>query len=67
MLATIVTPSINTAQLFALIAAIIFVIAFLSGILTRTGTTNAGYSYIGGWLTTAGFVFIALALLWGIH
>jgi hypothetical protein len=66
MLATIVTPSINTAQLFALIAAIIFVIAFLSGIFTRAGT-YAGYNYIGGWLSTAGFVFIALALLWGIH
>jgi hypothetical protein len=66
MLDTIVTPSINTAQLFALIAAIIFIVAFLSGIFTRTGTPNAGYNYVGGWLTTAGFVFVALALLWGI-
>jgi hypothetical protein len=66
MLETIVTPSLNTAQLFALIAAILFIVAFLSGIFTRAGTPNAGYNYIGNWLSVAGFVFVALALLFGI-
>ena len=65
MLSTIVTPSVNTAQLFALIAVIVFIIAFVSGVFTREGTPNAGYHYVGSWLTIAGFIFISLALLWG--
>lgn len=64
-LATIVTPSINTSQLFALIAVIIFIVALLAGLFTREGTPNAGYHYVGGGLLTAGFIFLSLALLWG--
>ena len=65
MLSTIVTPSANTSQLFALIAVILFIVAFLAGVFTREGSPSVGYHYVGGWLTTAGFVFVALALLWG--
>jgi hypothetical protein len=66
MLATVVTSSVNAAQLCALIAAILFIIAFAAGLFTRAGTPNASYNYVGGWIVIAGFIFVALALLWGL-
>lgn len=65
LLASIVTPSINAAQLCALIAAIIFIIAFIASFVTRTGTPNTQYNYVGSWLVVGGLIFVALSLLWG--
>jgi hypothetical protein len=65
MLATIVTASQNGAQLCALIAAIVFIVAFAAHAVTRTGGGYEGHNYIGSWLVVAGLVFVALSLLWG--
>jgi hypothetical protein len=54
-LATIVTPSVNTEQLLALIALIVFIVAALVAVTTRT------YYAV---LISAGLALLAGAILW---
>jgi hypothetical protein len=54
-IATIVTPSANTEQLFALIALIVFIVAALVAVTTRT------YYAV---LISAGLALLAAAILW---
>jgi hypothetical protein len=54
-LATIVTPSVNAEQLLALIALIVFIVAALVAMTTRT------YYAV---LTSAGLALLAAAILW---
>jgi hypothetical protein len=54
-LATIVTPSANTEQLLALIALIVFIVAALAAVGTRT--------YYGA-LISIGLALLAGAILW---
>jgi hypothetical protein len=55
LLATIVTPSVNTEQLLALIALIVFIVAALVAVSTRT------YYAV---LISAGLALLAAAILW---
>jgi hypothetical protein len=54
-LATMVTPSANTEQVFALIALIVFILAAVVAVTTRT------YYAV---LISAGLALIAAAILW---
>jgi hypothetical protein len=54
-LATIVTPSVNTEQLLALIALIVFIVAALVAASTRTFYAA---------LMSAGLALLAAAILW---
>jgi hypothetical protein len=54
-LATIVTPSAHTEQLLALIALIVFIVAALVAVTTRT------YYAV---LISAGLALLAAAILW---
>jgi hypothetical protein len=54
-LATIVTPSVNTEQLMALIALIVFIVAALVAVGTRT------YYAV---LISAGLALLSAAILW---
>lgn len=57
MISTIVTPSINAAQVFALIAVIIFLIAAFLTYPVKTWW---------GTLVCLGLAFASAALLWGL-
>lgn len=54
-MATIVTPSANTEQVFALIALIVFIVAAVAAVMTRT------YYAV---LISAGLALLAASLLW---
>ena len=56
LISTIVTPSINTLQVFALIALIVFIVAAIAAVMTRTFYAA---------LMAAGLAFLAAAVLFG--
>jgi hypothetical protein len=69
MLSTIVTASTNAAQLWFLIAIIIFAIALIASIFggyaagPEPGARRVGPGAVGGWLVIAGFLCVAIGLL----
>jgi hypothetical protein len=60
MISTIVTASTNAAQLWFLVAAIIFIVSIIAGFATRT---NEAYAWAGGLVLSLGLAAIALGLL----
>lgn len=57
MIATVVTPSINAAQVCALIALILFIVGGVVAFMTKT---------VYAVLICAGLAFLSAACLWGL-
>ena len=68
LIATIVTSSVNAAQVLFLIALILFVIALVVGIAESAPRTRPAGSVVGlryaWWLILAAFIFLTAGLLW---
>lgn len=61
MISTIVNASTTAAQFWFLIAAIIFILSLVIGVVTRT---QEGFVWLGGVVLTLGLAAISLGLLY---